>query len=358
MGFNSRKSAQYRRERCLNCGHTLKKSDMYCSRCSQLNSDKPLSAIDFFGEFLRSIFVYDSRMRNTLRDLIFRPGVITRNYVRGQRLKYANPFRFFLSVSIIYFLLKSLLTLSGLQNSPDTLGLKFNPPNKAQVSDSLLAAVRMTETDIHELDTVTGKALNMDAYFPETALDTLSWLDAASEKAGLFNDYFRSHKEEEASSALAKLNYSHSLQNRWLYSRVVAFDKFTHNPDAFIRYISAKIPFFLFFFTPIFALSFLLFYSRKRFTYMEHIIFIFHIFSFVFLIMLLMAIPQIFLPGNILSNLLFFVFGPAYFFIALLNFYGDRPVKTILKFLALSVIFNVGFFISVLLFVSLGMAIY
>ena len=92
--------------KCLNCGHPLELTDKYCSNCSQLNSTKQLSINDFFQEFMSSIFTYDSRLRYTIKDLLLKPGTITRNYVNGQRLKYANPFRFFLSVSIIYFILQ------------------------------------------------------------------------------------------------------------------------------------------------------------------------------------------------------------------------------------------------------------
>ena len=105
----SRKHFKYRSNECLNCGQPLDLSDVYCPYCSQLNSTKALSLKDFIGEFVNSIVSYDSRLRYTVFDLLFRPGRITRNYVEGQRLKYANPFRFFLSVSIIYFILFGII---------------------------------------------------------------------------------------------------------------------------------------------------------------------------------------------------------------------------------------------------------
>jgi len=90
-----RKAAKYRGVKCLNCGHPLDLSDVYCSYCGQINSTKKLSLGDFFKEFFSSIVNYDSRLRYTLKDLLFKPGTITKNYVGGQRLKYASPFRFF-----------------------------------------------------------------------------------------------------------------------------------------------------------------------------------------------------------------------------------------------------------------------
>ena len=96
----SRKSLRYRGNECLNCGHPLEISDRYCSYCGQLNSTKKLSLQDYFGEFIISIVNYDSRFRYTVKDLLFKPGVITRNFTSGKRMRYANPFRFFLSVGL------------------------------------------------------------------------------------------------------------------------------------------------------------------------------------------------------------------------------------------------------------------
>ncbi len=105
-----RKAAIYKGVSCLNCDKPLKLTDKYCSNCSQLNTTKQLSINDFFEEFFSRVFTYDSRLRYTIKDLLFKPETITKNYVSGKRLKYANPFRFFLSVSIIYFILQGLST--------------------------------------------------------------------------------------------------------------------------------------------------------------------------------------------------------------------------------------------------------
>ena len=99
----------YRGTTCLNCEHPLELSDRYCPYCGQINSVQKLSLGTYFNEFVGSVLNYDSRFRYTIKDLLFKPGTITHDYVNGKRLKYANPFRFFLSISIIFFLLSSLI---------------------------------------------------------------------------------------------------------------------------------------------------------------------------------------------------------------------------------------------------------
>jgi len=124
---NNRRHYRYRSNECLNCGQPLDLTDVYCSYCSQLNSTKQLSLKDFFSEFFNSIVSYDSRLRYTVSDLLFRPGRVTKNYSKGQRLKYANPFRFFLSVSIIYFLLNSLISTFWEDDTNYTVSTNKNP---------------------------------------------------------------------------------------------------------------------------------------------------------------------------------------------------------------------------------------
>jgi hypothetical protein len=102
---NSRKAKRYRGVECLNCGHPLDLTDRFCAYRGQINTTKRLTLKDFISEFVLSVFTYDSKFWYTLKDLLFKPGRITRNYVDGKRLHYANPFRFFLSASIFYFIL-------------------------------------------------------------------------------------------------------------------------------------------------------------------------------------------------------------------------------------------------------------
>ncbi|CAM3516029.1 DUF3667 domain-containing protein [Aequorivita lipolytica] len=355
----SRKSFQYRGTKCLNCQQPLDISDVYCPYCSQLNSNKQLSAKDFFGEFLNSIVVFDSRLRNTLKDLLFRPGIITRNYVKGQRLKYANPFRFFLSVSIIYFLLNSLiqvfqpnteidqLNLNGSSSdiiTLDSLRQNFpaNPSKNIIVADSL-----KNEESKKNFESIS-----------EEALDTMSFTESYIERFSLYNKYYEKTKIKSPAVAFDSLHHQNTAFNRWVYSKNATLEKIQEKPSEFINYVISKIPFFLFFFTPFFALFFWLIYSRKKYTYIEHTIFIFHIFSFIFLAMLLFLIPDLIIGKNFLVGCLFIFIGPIYFYKALRNFYGQSRPLTLIKFVFLNTVFVIGLTLAATIFVVASAAIY
>ena len=102
--MTKRKSRQFRGTRCLNCETALDISEKYCHQCGQLNSTKKLTVGDFFEEFLSNFYAYDSRLRNSLVSIFTKPGILALEYNQGKRHKYANPFRFFLSISIVLFI--------------------------------------------------------------------------------------------------------------------------------------------------------------------------------------------------------------------------------------------------------------
>ncbi|KAA3618825.1 MAG: DUF3667 domain-containing protein, partial [Flavobacterium sp.] len=406
---------KYRASERRNFGHPLELTDRSCSYCSQLNTTKSLQLNDFFGEFLGSIINYDSRFRYTLKDLLFRPGVITRNYVNGQRLKYANPFRFFLSVSIIYFILQGLISTfansnsffndASFKNDPpvvintdgndfqfgnfgiDTTALdstrnkniklldsvlkKNNVDLKQNSLDSILAEeeVNLEEAEVDSLLKKINRLPfigrdNEEASYtliPEESLDTMSGVERAVERFLLYRDFYKTTKISNPVVALDSMKHRNTGYNRWAYSKNESFERIEKNPGEFVQYLLDKTPFFLFFFTPVYAFFFWLIYSKKKYTYMEHMIFIFHIFSFVFLAAIICLIPDsIIFNGN--DNLVFSIVlslvGPFYFYKALRNFYQQNRLITIIKFIFLNWIFWIGATVAALLFFAVTAAMY
>ncbi len=380
-----RKAIKYRGVECLNCGHPLDLSDVHCSYCGQLNTTKSLSLKDFFGEFILSIITYDSKLRHTLKDLLFKPGVITRNYVKGQRLKYANPFRFYLSVSIIFFIVQGLIssftgtnnliddvnTKDSIQFGPTGDNFKFykspaNTPNVDSIINKTLADVQVQkneETTSIGLDSLILNSMKKDTiqtydHISEATLDTMSWAEGTFKRFELYMDFYKTTEIKSPTVAFDSLHHENNKLNRWIYQKNMAFIQIEENPTDFVSYILDKTPFFLFFFTPFFALFFSLIYSRKKFNYIEHIIFIFHIFSFIFLVMLIALIPEAILGTELITTILFTLIGPFYFYKALRNFYQQNRALTVVKFLFLNVVFSLSASIGGILFFVITAAMY
>tara|TARA_Y100000815_G_scaffold256955_3_gene265104 strand:- start:9353 stop:10579 length:1227 start_codon:yes stop_codon:yes gene_type:complete len=380
---DSRKSMRYRGVQCLNCGHPLELSDRFCSYCGQLNSVKRLSLKDFFGEFLHSIFTYDSRFRYTVKDIIFKPGTITRNYVNGKRLKYANPFRFFLSISILYFLLANLFSYLN----PDSAARNFGKLNLFKNDDVLIALKYKDVEDSIPLDYATIQHNNYFDYTQESAVDTMDYLQGLKTKYTLFSSYYYATETVDPIEALDSLRYESTPFNRWMYERNAVFERIDKNPGLFINYLLNKLPFFIFFLTPVVALSFLLIYFKRRsygeiksslkdynnkawqyllgipilgyitlhlctmtikffwvkrpVNYMEHMIFIFHIFTFLFLGLFLLLLPDYLLGEDYLSGIFITLICPFYLYKALRNFYKESRIRTLIKFFTIHIIFGI-----------------
>ncbi len=158
--------------------------------------------------------------------------------------------------------------------------------------------------------------------------------------------------------ALDSLKHRDNRLNRWIYEKNDAVERVSANPYGFLDYMMNKVPFFLFFFTPFFAFFFWLIYSKKNYTYIEHMVFIFHIFSFVFLALLILIIPDSFFEGDSFSGILLGLIGPFYFYKALRNFYKQGRLITILKFVFLNIVFFISATTAALLFFSISAAIY
>lgn len=393
---NSKRHAKYRGSECLNCGQPLDLSDRYCPYCSQLNSTKHLSFKDFFLEFFSSLVSYDSKLRYTVKDLLFKPGTITRNYIRGQRMKYSNPFRFFLSVSIIYFLLSSIVNFfspspkipifnngndaeSELSVNNDVSSITFENTRDKEIEEAIQTleanpttkrlAVRLKREDsirrakISKEDK-TIRIFNGDTIFENNYSGRVKQLGEKGTiqgfflKAVLLRDFYTKTEIKSASIALDSLKLPKSKTNVWLYHKNKSVDRVQEDPVSFAQFVLSKTPFFLFFFAPIFALIFWLLYLRRPFNYMEHLVFIFHIFSFIFLSLLILSIPELIFGVEIFVEIFFLFVGPFYFYKALRNFYKQSRSKTILKFVLLNIIFTISVTTAATLFFAATAATY
>jgi Protein of unknown function (DUF3667) len=92
--------------RCLNCGSAL--TGRYCANCSQAADVHVPSARELWHEALEGITHSDTRLWRTLYLLWFKPGKLTQEYVAGRRASYLPPFRLYLVLSIIFFLVASI----------------------------------------------------------------------------------------------------------------------------------------------------------------------------------------------------------------------------------------------------------
>jgi hypothetical protein len=86
---------------CLNCGAALSAS--YCGSCGQA-AHLHRSLWHLSEEFLHGVLHFDAKGIRTAPLLIFRPGLLTRRYIDGQRTRHVSPMALFLfCIFLMYF---------------------------------------------------------------------------------------------------------------------------------------------------------------------------------------------------------------------------------------------------------------
>lgn len=337
---NKRQLLKYRGTSCLNCSQPLDTSELFCHHCGQMNSTKRLSFEDFFEEFFSGYFAYDSRFSRTLRALLFKPGKISKDYIEGKRQRYANPYKFYLSVSIIFFILWGMTFDFG---AADNVNMKAGLTEKAVDRDSVTTYMVM---DLLNED-LRNKTIE-GVHIPEAHLDTLGFWQSSREKAEIFAKYYSVTENVDPTTALLSLEYKDSFYNSWLYEKVT--DAMHFDSDVFMSYLLGKLPFIIFFFLPLFAVFIWLLYARRPYTYMEHLVFTFHNQTVLFVLFGIGRLFDYFADsswGMVLAGVGFLF----YLYKAMRHFYRQGSVKTFLKFLILNVLF------FILALVALGFSI-
>ncbi len=358
-----RNVTRFRGTSCLNCEQPLDKSDKYCSNCGQVNSTKKLSFDDFFNEFFAGLFAYDSRVNRTINVILFRPGKISKDYIAGKRMRYANPFRFYLSASIIFFIIWSF------SNSFE--GIRADSPNEIEnLSDQELEALK---ENLQRIPTVENSPINVDSlidlqkrnrtrtykdkYVSQAKLDSLGFLSSITEQFNLYSTFYKETDIIEPPVALDSLNHNISTYNKWFYKKIIDIRSIEKNPQVFISYFISKLPFIIFFYLPLFALFIWLLYVRRPFNYMEHLIFSFHVQTTFFIVMgISMLLNWIF--GTEVFNGIFILLFLFYLYKAMRNFYCQKRFKTIVKFIFLNILFFILAVIAATISLIASFAIY
>lgn len=338
----------YRGTECLNCGHPLDISDRYCPNCSQANSTKKLSLGDFVDEFFASFISYDSKLLKTLGALLLKPGKITREYINGKRVAYTNPFRFLLSLTIIYFL---MVNFSGNFSEWDRHGTDKNTDFIESFKDWDFNDKGLQDEEFtKELDSLKGDLdyqtfiserkirdsiilSDPNTYFKQLTLKGATFTD----KQDFFSILLRKDSIYDFNDAVETYGVEKTFGNRFAFNTAKGGLELQRRPGSFISALISKLPFAVFFLLPVFAVFIWVAYIRKRYSYTDHLIFSFHNTALLFILLIIgYLIDSLF---AVTSNWIFLTLFATYLFWAMRKFYGQGIFKTIVKYLFLNTIF-------------------
>ncbi|NJM78885.1 MAG: DUF3667 domain-containing protein [Flavobacterium sp.] len=207
-----KKLKQYRGYECLNCETPLDISEKYCHHCGQLNSTKKLTISDFFEEFFANFYAYDSRLRNSFISLFSKPGILAKEFNEGKRQKYANPFRLFLSVSILLFIILGItekLKKDYIQYNEDS-----NQEEIIQIQDSIHINIAEEKSKANIKDKILiNRNFSKDSIYKKSDFDnnTIGLFYTISS----FKNFSQKYPQKEDYEALLELGYDNTTFNRF-----------------------------------------------------------------------------------------------------------------------------------------------
>lgn len=157
-----------------------------------------------------------------------------------------------------------------------------------------------------------------------------------------FSDYVKKNPNSKIDIALDSLGYDKNFTNRFLFIKAKKLHSFTESKDSRDEFFSEVLSygsFALFIFLPFFTLFLKFFFIRRNYTYVDHLIFVFHIQTVFFMLFSIFIILEIL---DIKPDLrIFLTLFSLYLIIAMKQFYQQGYFRTFVKFLLL----NMSYFI-------------
>lgn len=108
--------------------------------------------------------------------------------------------------------------------------------------------------------------------------------------------------------------------------------------NIFLKAMSDQLPKMLFFLLPVFALILKLFYVRRKFRYLEHIIFSLHLHTFIFILLFFVVFFSYYYV-----TLAVLIIILVYTFFALRNVYKQSIFKTLVKLFFILLVYLISF---------------
>ncbi len=331
---------------CLNCGQAFPGDAKYCPNCGQKNTDGRLTIGELLHEFSDAIFNVDSQIFRTLAAL-FIPGKLTLEYFKGRHKRYVHPIRLFLVVTVALI-------------AAITFTIKDKDINIEQWGDKVEKGY---ERHLFLSDFDTTKA-NTAAYFKnplvDAALDSLS-KNLVQKRDSSYKDsldlsqvfsFFGEKYPQIARKDYVELPVDSLLKKYRIegFLRKMAFQqqlKFLKQGNNFIPYIIGNASWMALLMMPFLALILKIFYIRRKYYYVEHLIFSFQMHAFVFLMAIFLILFTKHFSGWIIPVI---IGGVAfYLLVSMKRVYQQKWWKTILKF----GLVNLMYFILLNLFIVL-----
>ena len=271
---------------CLNCGTELR--GQYCGSCGQRARNRLISLWELLQDAFGDLFEVDSRLWRTIIPLLIRPGRLTLDYLEGRRARYMPPFRMYLVLSVIFFVIAFF-------DPQDDLSLLFEPqpePTAEEVqADKLEVAEKRKEVEA-EVNEVLDELANEGLIDPDELDEAddgrnITIFSGDEDEPGDFN--FKIDPTTGECTFGGQSDLPDWLQRRLTKERLEATCERIGADDGKTlgNLVLDNIPVALIVLLPLMALVMKSVYPLSRRYFVEHLLFFLHFHSFFFLILTL-----------------------------------------------------------------------
>jgi hypothetical protein len=304
------------------------------------------------GHFFADITHFDSKIFVTLKDLMFRPGFLTREYVEGRRTRYLNPIRMYIFISAIFF----VALFAGSKESGDPAGGDTRAENafRQQLADSLRGVKTVSLRGFEGVDSLRRvfnaelaarlDSTTKDKGMPESL--SLKWSSSGKVLIDIEENKYKTVLEyDSVQRSLPDTSRDKGIMAWILRNNVRQKEKNGGRSKLHLEVnVQHDIPKIMFVLLPLFALYVGWFYPRKKYYYVNHAIFSVHFHSFVFLFFLFLLLLSIVMPWH-WAGIILAAISPLPIFVylvaALRGMYGQSVGLSFLKAVAISLLYSI-----------------
>lgn len=299
----------------------------FCQNCGQETHLHPASAREFLHEFVGHYVALEGKLLGTLGRLLFRPGLLTNEYVAGRRVRFVQPLRLYLTLSVLFFALLKFTHGGAIQFNDDA---KPDSAPAAQVAPAEAEAKAGVEGEQRH------KPAARAASAPGHAAP-------AAEKVAADGDVDDDIDDADIARWIDKVP---GLTKRWQhFEHLSSAEKSKVIGDGFYHYA----PYALFLMMPVFALYLKLLYLGSGKRYGEHLLFALHSNAFAFIMLGAMMLID---HGGL--KFLLWLWLLAYLPWAMRRVYQRGRRATAWRWLALMTVYTVTIGIGLLLAMGVG----
>lgn len=312
--------------------------------------------------------------------LLIKPGKVSRDFIEGKRSRYTNPFQFYISVSIVFFLIlgaankyQELQDFGGNQASRGFNIVNFSDDRKKLDSivknvntDSIINATNI-QAGFNQLDSIEKEELKKALNQVKDSFGVLNFDIQNAKKNRKKSDFERmksyqnDNKDFGIDQSLDSLKIEKTFFNRFQFSMATKVNAFINNTAEENKKISKELISYasisIFIFLPIFTLFLRFIYIRRKFTYVEHLIFVFHTQTVFFLLLTLFFILWLYTHNTSIVGI-FIILFLLYLLIAMKRFYQQGYIKTFIKFCIINNVFMIMGSIGLAIVSLIAFAIY